>query len=213
MERPPVRPHHTPEASFGAARLSAERSGLLEAARGKAGQWMAAAMLALSAQGCARIAEVAGDTTVHVGFSVQPPRPGEGGPSEGRTNVTAYERLTDDRLPLLEINDFGQDVLMVERLGNRWMEDMQPGRSYIGSDGYRYAAVDFPTMGSSAEPSDPGTARVAHDWSERADTAFRVLRRGERDVPARGDSEHRIFYLLRSVEPVASDEGPQLTGL
>lgn len=212
MERPPqwtkkeARPRHE-------GRLLAERSRLEAAVRGKAGQWMAAAMLALSAQGCARIAEVAGDTTVQVDFSVQPPRPGEGGPSEGRVNVTAYERLSDDRLPLLEVNDFGQDVLMVERLGNRWMEEMQPGRSYVGSDGHRYVAVDFPTVGSSVEPSDLGTDRIEHAWSERLDIPFRVLRRGEREIQIRGDSEHRSYYLLRSIEPVTSDQGPQLTGL
>lgn len=186
-------------------RLVKEREGLLSAAHGKAGQWIAAAMLALSAQGCARIAEVAGDTTYHVDFALDPRREDEGGPREGRVTVTAHERLSDDRLPLLRTDDTGEDILVVERLGNRWMEEMTSGRTYLGSDGHRYVTADFPTVGDSTEPIDPGAREIERAWSERMALPFRVMRRREIDVPMRHETQRRVYYLLRSTDAVTEE--------
>lgn len=205
MERPPIAPPRALERRFGKARLSAERSGLLDAARGKAGQWMAAAMLALSAQGCAAVAETVRDTTVRVDFAMQPPQADTGRPREGYVVATAYERTSDDRGDLLRVNDVGEDIVVTDRLDSHWMEEMAPGRSYVGTDGHRYVAVDFAIFGDSSSASDPGAHRVEQAWSERLGIPCRVVRRAERENSARGGSERRRYYLLRSVQPVAPE--------
>jgi hypothetical protein len=166
---------------------------------------MAAAMLALSAQGCAGVAEIARDTTVRVDFSVRPPQPGAGGSSEGFATATAYERTSDDRGDLLRVNDVGEDIVVTERLDNHWMEEMSPGHPYVGTDGHRYVAVDFALYGASLSASDPGAHRVEQEWSERLDIPYLVMRRLERENQTRGGSEHRMYYLLRSVQPVAPE--------
>ncbi len=137
-------------------RMVAQESSLLrDVAKSRAAQWLAAAAMLLTTQGCAGFIKYRQQVSSDIGFS---PGIAEGGNFAASFRASFSEKTRTERVQmarrenapelLLPNDSLVQEtpdgpILRVEDLGGRWWQEIQPNVVYTGTDGYRYVLLGF----------------------------------------------------------------------